>query len=121
VLSLLCWPVGWLDVIHPVSQTLHRIVHVHYEAGFADGRDGPASVTYLRADGTTAREAVQLPWKSQEFSFRDGSQAMLLVDLRTGPAEFAALNCWIFKDVGLLGKETGRATPGDRCLVKATI
>jgi hypothetical protein len=95
-----------------VPESSPELVRVHYEAGFADGRDGPASVTYLRADGTTAREEVQLPWKSREFSFREGSQAMLLVDLRTGPAEFAALNCHILTDQGFYGKETGRATGG---------
>jgi hypothetical protein len=98
-----------------------ELVRVHYEAGFADGRDGPATVKYRRADGTMATEAVQLPWTSQEFSFRDGSQAMLVVNLRTGPAEFSALSCFVLTDKGLLGKETGRSTPGDRCLVRATI
>jgi hypothetical protein len=104
-----------------VRESSQELVRVQYEAGFADGRDGPAVVKYRRADGTTATEAVQLPWTSQVISFQDGSQVMLVVDLRTGPAEFAALNCRVFTDKGLLGKTAGRSTRGDRCLVRATI
>jgi hypothetical protein len=97
------------------------VVHVRYEARFADGRPGLAVAAYRLPDGATQTKEVDLPWQSQELSFENGARARISVELRYSPPELTSLNCWIVTDEGFYGKRSGNSTPGRRCHAALTV